>query len=236
MNSLQFWNNFQKPTKFLYLFSILILFISLIIFGLAYFRGLENVIHWDVLSELGEVPIVLDQFKVGNETLSIPSKTFIVTEQFVASPMAINMLGNYLFLGLFMIGFILILSALSALKRFWYLIFMGSVILLIVTFNLGLIFNLANNYINIGAIILYIGTSYFFHAFRPDINILKRFFIFFFILSLDLFQCLGNFLEILEKCRTQTTVVQSSCRMIERKKCLGPDIRKCFRKCLAMCL
>ena len=181
MNSLQFWNNFQKPTRNLYLFSLIILTISLIIFGLAYFKGLENVIHWDVLSELGEVPIILDQFKVGNETLSIPAKTFIVTEQFVASPMAINMLGNYLFLGLFMIGFILILSALSALKRFWYLIFMGSVILLIVTFNVGLVFNLADNYINIGAIVLYIGTSYFFHAFRPNIDVLKRFLVFFFI-------------------------------------------------------
>ena len=90
MNSLQFWNNFQKPTKFLYLFSLIILGISLIIFGLAYFKGLENVIHWDVLSELGEIPLVLDQFKVGDETLSIPAKTFTVTEQFVASPMAIN--------------------------------------------------------------------------------------------------------------------------------------------------
>ena len=180
-SELQFWNNFQKPTKFLYLFSILILSISLIIFGLAYFKGLENVIHWDVLSELGEVPIVLDQFKVGEETLSIPSKTFTVTEQFVASPMAINPLGNYLFIGLFTTGFLIILSALSALKRFWYLIFMGSVILLIVTFNLGLIFNLSDNYINIGAIFLYIGTSYFFHAFRPDIDILKRFFTFLFI-------------------------------------------------------
>lgn len=174
-SSLQFWNNFQKPIKFLYLFSILILFISLIIFGLAYFRGLENVIHWDVLSELGEVPIVLDQFKVGNETLSIPAKTITIAEQFVASPMAINALGNYLFLGLFTTGFLLILSALSAVVRFWYLIFMGSMILLIVTFNLGLVFNLADNYINIGAILLYIGTSYFFHAFRPDIDILKRF-------------------------------------------------------------
>ena len=180
-SALQFWNNFQKPTKFLYLFSLIILSISLIIFGLAYFKGLENVIHWDVLSELGEVPIVLDQFKVGEETLSIPAKTFTVTEQFVASPMAINTLGNHLFLGLFMTGFLIILSAISALRRFWYLIFIGSVILLIVTFNLGLVFNLADNYINIGAIILYIGTSYFFHAFRPDIDILKRFFSFFFI-------------------------------------------------------
>ena len=180
-SALQFWNNFQKPTKFLYLFSLVTLSISLIVLGLAYFRGLENVIHWDVLSELGEVPIVLDQFKVVNETLSIPAKTFTVTEQFVASPMAVNRLGNYLFLGLFMLGFLIILSALSALRRFWYLIFMGSVILLIVTFNLGLVFNLADNYVNIGAIILYIGISYFFHAFRPDIDILKRFFTLFFI-------------------------------------------------------
>jgi Flp pilus assembly protein TadD len=180
-SALQFWNNFQKPTKFLYLFSLLIFCISLIIFGLAYFKGLENVIHWDVLSELGEVPIVLDQFKVGNEILSIPAKTFTITEQFVASPMAINTVGNYLFLGFFMTGFILILSALSALKRFWYLIFMGSVILLIVTFNLGLVFNFVDNYMNIGVIVSYIGTSYFFNAFRPDIDILKRFFTFLFI-------------------------------------------------------
>jgi len=178
---LQFWNNFQKTTKYLYLFSILILVISLIIFGLAYFKGLENVIHWDVLSELGEVPIILDKFKVNNETLSIPSKTFTITEQFIASPMATNKIGNYLFLGLSTIGFILILSALSALVRFWYLIFTGAVILLIVTVNLGLAFNLSGNYINIVAIILYIGTSYFFHAFRPKINILTRFFTFFLI-------------------------------------------------------
>lgn len=178
-SALQFWNNFQKPTKFLYVFSLIIFSISLIIFGLAYFKGLENVIHWDVLSELGEVPIVLDQFKVGNETLSIPAKTFTVTEQFVASPMAINLIGNYLFLGLFTFGFLFILSALSALKRFWYLIFMGSVILVIITFNLGLVFNILGNYFNVLAIILYVGTSYFFHAFRPDIDISKRFLTFF---------------------------------------------------------
>lgn len=214
MNSIQFWNNFQKPTKFLYIFSLIILAISLIIFGLAYFKGLENVIHWDVLSELGEVPIVLDQFKVGEETLSIPSKTFTVTEQFVASPMAINTLGNHLFLGFFITGFILILSALSALRRFWYLIFMGSVILLIVTFNLGLVFNLSDNYINIGAIILYIGTSYFFHAFRPDIDILKRFFAFFFItvlvgLSIYYFSKVANPFLLLSSYRTSGAMLLS---------------------------
>ena len=213
-SALQFWNNFQKPTKFLYLFSLIILAISLIIFGLAYFKGLENVIHWDVLSELGEVPIVLDQFKVGEETLSIPAKTFTVTEQFVASPMAINTLGNHLFLGLFMAGFLIILSAISALRRFWYLIFIGSVILLIVTFNLGLVFNFSDNYINIGAIILYIGTSYFFHAFRPDIDILKRFFTFFFItvlvgISIHYFSKVSNPFLLLSSYRTSGAMLLS---------------------------
>jgi Flp pilus assembly protein TadD len=179
-SSLQFWKNFQKPTSSLYLFALTILTISLIIFGLAHFRGLENVIHWDVLSELNDLPIVLDQFKISaKETLTIPAKAITVTEQFVASPMAINTLGNYVFLGLFTVGFLLIISALSALRRFWYLVFMGSVILLIVTFNFGLVFNFANNYINLIFIVLYAGTSYFFHAFRPDIDILKRFGIFF---------------------------------------------------------
>ena len=178
----QFWKNWQKPTLTLYIFALIILSISLIIFGLAYFKGLENIIHWDVLSELNDLPIVLDQFKISSdETLSIPAKAITVTEQFVASPMAINTVGNYIFLGLFTVGFLLILSALSALRRFWYLVFMGSVILLIVTFNVGLIFNLANNYLNIGLILLFAGTSYFFHAFRPDIDILKRFGIFLFI-------------------------------------------------------
>lgn len=182
MNQLSFWKNWQKPTFTLYIFALIILAISLIIFGLSYFRGLDNVIHWDVLSELNDLPIVIDQFRISaDETLSIPAKAITVTEQFVASPMAINTLGNYVFLGLFVLGFLLILSALSPLRRFWYLVFMGSVILLIVTFNFGLIFNLANNYINIGLILLYIGTSYFFHAFRPDIDILKRFGIFLFI-------------------------------------------------------
>jgi hypothetical protein len=213
-SALPFWNNFQKPTKFLYIFSLIILAISLIIFGLAYFKGLENVIHWDVISELGEVPIVLDQFKVGTETLSIPAKTFTVTEQFVASPMAINTLGNYLFLGLFMTGFLIILSALSALRRFWYLIFMGSIILLIVTFNLGLVFNLSDSYINIGAIILYIGTSYFFHAFRPDIDILKRFFAFFLItiivgISIHYFGKISNPFLLLSSYRTSGAMLLS---------------------------
>ncbi|MEA5460069.1 hypothetical protein VB796_13515 [Arcicella sp. LKC2W] len=182
MNQLQFWANWQKPTRILYLFSLSILVISLLIFGIAYFKGLENVIHWDVLSELNDLPVVLDQFKVSpDETLTIPAKAITVTEQFVASSMAINIVGNYIFLGLFVLGFLLILSALSAVNRFWYLIFMGSVILLIVTFNFGLIFNLANNYLNVGLIVLYVGTSYFFHAFRPDIDILKRFGTFLFI-------------------------------------------------------
>ncbi len=176
MNQLQFWANWQKPTRILYLFSLSILVVSLIIFGIAYFKGLENVIHWNVLSELNDLPVVLDQFKISpNETLTIPAKAITVTEQFVASSMEINTLGNYIFLGFFVLGFLLILSALSAVNRFWYLIFMGSVILLIVTFNFGLIFNLANNYLNVGFIVLYVGTSYFFHAFRPDIDILKRF-------------------------------------------------------------
>ncbi|MEA5140505.1 tetratricopeptide repeat protein [Arcicella rigui] len=184
MNSLQFWKNWQKSSRNLYIFSLSILLFSILTLSFFYFKGLENVVHWDILSELGEVPIILDQFKVGSETLSLPTKTFTVTEQFVASPMAINFIGNYVFLGLLSFAFVLLLSALSALPRFWYLVSMGLVIVFLVTFNLELLYNVANKYFTTALIVLFVGLSYFFHAFRPDIDIAKRFISFFFLTAL----------------------------------------------------
>lgn len=184
MNSLQFWKNWQKSSRNLYIFSLSILLFSILTLSFFYIKGLENVVHWDILSELGEVPIILDQFKVGSETLSLPTKTFTVTEQFVASPMAINFIGNYVFLGLLSFAFVLLLSALSALPRFWYLISMGLVIVFLVTFNLELLYNVANKYFTTALIVLFVGLSYFFHAFRPDIDIAKRFVSFFFLTAL----------------------------------------------------
>ncbi|MDR6560718.1 MULTISPECIES: hypothetical protein [unclassified Arcicella] len=175
MHSIQFWRNWQKPSRILYFFSLSILLLTLIAFIFFYFKGLENVIHWNILSELGEVPFILDQFNIGKETLSFPTKTFIVTEQFLASTMEINLLGNYVFIGLFAFGAVLIVSALSALARFWYLMAMGLVILLLVTFNFELLYNVTNRYFTISLIVLYAGLSYYFHAFRPAINILTRF-------------------------------------------------------------
>ncbi len=184
MNSLQFWKNWQKSSRNLYIFSLSILLFSILTLSFFYFKGLENVVHWDILSELGEVPIILDQFKVGSETLSLPTKTFTVTEQFVASPMAINFIGNYVFLGLLSFALVLLLSALSALPRFWYLVSMGLVIVFLVTFNLELLYNVANKYFTTALIVLFVGLSYFFHAFRPDIDIAKRFISFFFLTAL----------------------------------------------------
>lgn len=179
MNSLQFWKNWQKSSRNLYIFSLSILLFSILTLSFFYIKGLENVVHWDILSELGEVPIILDQFKVGSETLSLPTKTFTVTEQFVASPMAINFIGNYVFLGLLSFAFVLLLSALSALPRFWYLISMGLVIVFLATLNTELLYYVSNKYFTMALIMLFVGLSYFFHAFRPDIDIAKRFICFF---------------------------------------------------------
>lgn len=187
MNSIQFWKNWQKASRLLYFFSISILLFTVVAFAFFYFKGLENVVHWNILAELGEVPFVLDYFDVGQETLSFPSKTFTVTEQFLASPMEINLIGNYIFLSLFVFAFVLMLSALSSLARFWYLLSMGLVILLLVTFNLELLYNASNRYFTMVLIVLYAGLSYFFHAFRPDINIFKRFLSFFLISILLIF-------------------------------------------------
>ncbi|MFC0185302.1 Flp pilus assembly protein TadD, contains TPR repeats [Pseudarcicella hirudinis] len=175
MHALIFWKNWPNSNKFLYLFFLCLLAFSLILLFFQWFSGLENVIHWDILSELGELPVTLDTFKTPNETLSIPAKAFIVTEQFVASPMHINKPASYFYAVLLILSFLLILSALTDLPKFWYTIGMAGIIFWLSSLNLDLYFGHSGRYVTIFLIIVFGGISYFFHAFKSNIHILNRF-------------------------------------------------------------
>ncbi len=181
LNKLSFWKNFSQSEKNLYFPLFIILIISLLSFIYNAFVGLENVVHWDILSELNEVSVTLDQFKVGNETLMIPAKAYTTTAQFMASTMQVNHAGAWIFLGFFFIGFCLILASISALSRYYFLGSMGVVIFLLTGFKWELLFNLSGNYITVIILFTFGGLNYYFHAFRPDIQIFIRFIAFLFV-------------------------------------------------------
>jgi hypothetical protein len=57
----------------------------LILFVIAWARGLGNVVHWNVLSELNELPVTFQTFSDGLLDYAVNGKAYAVSEQFVAS-------------------------------------------------------------------------------------------------------------------------------------------------------
>lgn len=174
MKALFFWKNWPKTHSWLYIFSLTLLFISLLYFGVNYFLGLDNVIHWDILSELNQATFTLDQLPPN--TLTAP--LYYVTEQFLASPMALNQTANWGFVILFLIGLILALSAVSTLRSIWYYVGMGLFIFVIASLKIDTFGGLTGNYLSIGLIALYGGISFYFNAFQIETELWKRFLVF----------------------------------------------------------
>ncbi len=184
MTQLFFWKNWQKNTQYLFFFAFLSFLISIALLSFFHINYLQNVIHWDVLSELGETSITVEQHKIGQETLSIPAKAFFVSEQFLASTMAINTTANGLYLCLACIALALIHTGLTFCSRIWYLALMGLNVFLLMAYRWDLLLNKAENWVGLGIILGCIVLSYTFHALYTQLHALGRFIGFFLFFAL----------------------------------------------------
>jgi hypothetical protein len=184
MQKIFFWQNWLKTERFSFISFLTILIFSILLLGLYWFRGLENVIHWDILSELDEIPTVLDTFSDGKLKFTINGNAYIVKERFLASTMEVNLIANYFFLGFFLLGLNLLLAAFSSMSRWWFL---GGMVLLagiLITFHLENIFNITNQLAFLGAFGAFAGLAFYLNTFALQATFLKRFLFFFSLTTL----------------------------------------------------
>ncbi len=216
MTSLFFWKHWNRSQRFLYLTSLGLLKLGLIILLFFHFRGLENTVQWQVLSELDEVPVQLDslqlaassvpldnaQFTAGSLQPSVGSvqpdsnhnsqltthqsaipllgKAYLLKEQFVPVQIDVPSWLAWGYLGVVLAGLVLLLSAVSALPRWWYI---GSMVVFI-GFLAGSHLEMlqlfgSDKALGFGITTIVLGgVSYYLHAFREDIPMEKRIFIF----------------------------------------------------------
>ena len=174
MYNLFFWQNWPKLEKIIFFIFILTLLLSLSLLGIYWYYGLENVIHWDILSELDEVPAIMEEFSDGLLKFNINGNAYIVKESFLASVMAVNFKANYIFLAFYIIGLNLLLAAVTSLHRYWFL---GGMVLfagILITFHLENIFNLTNQTAFLIAFASFVGLAFYFNTFAPGISFVKR--------------------------------------------------------------
>lgn len=176
MSSLSFWKEWSRPYRLAYLLSLFIVFISFILFALTWTRGLGNVVRWDVLSELDELPVTIRTFTDGLLDYAVNGRAYAVSEQFVASPMRVHPgMATALLTGV-CVAFVLLLGAITRFDRIRYLVGMAALILALAFFRFEMleIPGLEGNTVFLLLTFLFGSVSYYFHAFRSDYPILVR--------------------------------------------------------------
>jgi tetratricopeptide (TPR) repeat protein len=171
MSALFFWKTWPAPDRRLYVFSLGLLLASLLFFGVAWARGLDNVLHWDVLSELGEIPFALERV----DGADLPVTAYTVTEQLVASPMALNEPAADAFAVCWGLGLLLALTAVTTLRRTGFTVGTGLFIVTLVTLNLDALAGRTDRLLTLGVVALYAGLAFYFNAFRPSASLSLRF-------------------------------------------------------------
>ncbi len=176
MSSLFFWKEWDRAYRIPYLNSLLLLVVGLLAFGVAWWRGVANVVQWDVLSELIDLPTSIRTITDGLFDYSVPGKAYAVSEQFVASVMQVHPWMATTLLAALSIGFALVLSAITRLNRVPFLAAMTGFILVLAVcrFETLEIPGLDGQYVFGILAFLFGSVAYYFHAFRIDIGFTGR--------------------------------------------------------------
>ena len=177
MSSLFFWKEWDRAYRIPYLNSLLFLAVGLLAFGAAWWRGVANVVQWDVLSELIDLPTTIHTVTDGLFDFAVPGKAYAVSEQFVASVMQVHPWMATALLAALSIGFSLVLSAATRLNRVPFLTAMTVFILVLAVcrFETLEVPGLDGQYLFGILAFLFGSLAYYFHAFRIDFSFSARF-------------------------------------------------------------
>lgn len=176
MQDIIFWKKWSKVERLICsasLFLLALLSTSILSF---WYRGTENIVNWDILSELEDALVELDS----SNNQQLINKAYLVKEQFVASKMIIEAWTGTAWLIIATLGISLILAAISALKRTSFII--GMMILIIALafchFEILQLFETDKPILLSFILIVYGGFSYYFNAFKEDVPVVNRILVF----------------------------------------------------------
>jgi hypothetical protein len=180
MQSFFFWNNWHKEYRTIWYVVASVFFLSLIFLWFSYFQGASGVIHWEKLQEQKIVETTIHEFNLGPFHLSVPGESFVIFEYFNGSDLAPNTSASYIFLIVFAISVVVLLTLITVLEGLWYYIAMGLFILFVVSLRFEVlgIFGLNNKLPVIGILVLYTVASFYFNRFKSSTPFVVRLLVF----------------------------------------------------------
>ncbi|WP_299251208.1 hypothetical protein [uncultured Cytophaga sp.] len=176
MNDLFFWLQWKSSYKALYVALLILFFASILAVGISYVYGDIYAIGWDTTGEWKTLNLRLDTFSVNQFQIPQESEQFLLLKRFVPNDLQIHPWISYTFLASVIIGFIIILTAISYLDLWLYIIGMLLFLVFVVTMNTELL-GILNQYNRLPAVmilLLFGGITYYFNAYGKNIDFFLR--------------------------------------------------------------
>ncbi|MCS6823614.1 MAG: hypothetical protein NZ529_04910 [Cytophagaceae bacterium] len=176
MNTFFFWNGLTKPYRLLYVFALVVFFISVVLSVVAYVVGLNGVVAWDVQTQFESIKISVENFYKNTFPFEVPAHAYIASDRIIASEIQVNEWYAYVFLILFFIGLLYAITTITYLHLYAYVAGMLMFMYIIVNMKLEIIeiAGRTDRWFALIFIALYSGLSYYFHSFNKGASFLFR--------------------------------------------------------------
>jgi hypothetical protein len=119
---LNFWRLWSFKDKLLLLVVLVVLVLLMLYGGFSWWQGLENVLHWDVVSQLNEKTMATPAVSSEGFVLSTSSPVWYIKERYLPSLMEVNGLSYHVLLLAGLVGMALFLVSASRGKGLWFLV------------------------------------------------------------------------------------------------------------------
>lgn len=180
MDQVKFWQSWYKSDRIGYIIGLVIFFLVLLYFCIAYFFGNSWVYPWRIINNFEPVEVPFHQVLTGIYNFTIGGSNYINLQEFVGDSINILPPTAYFLLALLLIAFSVIMAVLSSFKRFWFLAFLTIIIFLFLLLQLDSL-ELFGQYNRSGVIValaIFLIPAYVINAYYDHFTLQRRILIF----------------------------------------------------------
>jgi hypothetical protein len=180
MEQLLFWRTWKPADKYLYLFSLILVALTLLWFVVSYVVGIDAVINWEVEKNSQPVNFVVDTFQKFLVDFQYDADAYSIVQSYKASDIQLNITANYLFLAAVIVGFIFLITVSTYLPNTWFFALITPIALYFFSLKLELLEMTTWDYrVPLLAMLLtYLPVAYYFQSFSEKTSLQKRLFVF----------------------------------------------------------
>jgi len=173
---LAFWKNWQPAQRYIYLTSLIFLFLTILWYLYAFWQGTDAVLGWEIVKDAAPIKTAVTSFQKFFIDFPYDADSYAVTQTFKPTTLQINELANYFVLLSVCVGIILVLTAATYLTTTWYAALIVPVVLYFVSLKLDVMELTTWDYRVplLVTLLAYLPLSFYFQSFNTSAKLVTR--------------------------------------------------------------